>query len=112
VKEMAITFKSFDLGVIASGNYAETEWTPDKDITIRAVVLVEVDDKSLSNTKGYISIADVPYTKDFVPGSVIGQDLEYCWKPNLALAKGAKFYFKLTNSRADSIHPILTVLYE
>jgi hypothetical protein len=109
---MAITFKTLNTGSISSGGYKELDWTPDKDIVIKAVLVVERDDKSLSNVQTYITIADVPYTKDFTPASAIGQDLEYCWKPNLAIAKGSKIYFKFTNSRTDSVNIDLVFMYE
>jgi len=109
---MATIFKTLNTGDIASGSYEEKEWTPDKDITIKRLMIVERDDKSLANVQAYISIADVPYTKDFVPASIIGQDPEYCWKPDLKVTKGAKIYVKLTNSRADSVNCDVVFEYE
>lgn len=101
---MVSTFKTLNTGSIASGSYKELEWTPDRDITISKVLIVERSDVSLSNAQVFISIADVPYTRDFVPGSAIGQDLEYCWKPNLAVPKGAKIYLKVTNNTGVTIN--------
>lgn len=109
---MVTYFKSLNTGTISSGSYAEISWTPDRDITIKKMLLIERSDKSLSNVQVYISIADVPYTKDFVPGSAIGCDLEYCWKPNLAVRKGAKIYVKITNSRSDSVNIDVVFEYE
>jgi len=109
---MTVIFKTINTGDITAGNFKEIDWTPDKDITIRAVLVVERSDKSLSNVQAYIAIADVPYTKDFVPASAIGQNLEYCWKPNLAVAKGAKIYAKFTNSRTDSVNIDVVFMYE
>ena len=101
---MTTTFKTLNTGDIANGSYKELEWTPDRDITIERMLLVERSDISLSNAQVYISIADVPYTKDFVPGSVIGQDTEYCWKPNLKVSKGAKIFIKITNNTGSTIN--------
>ena len=105
-------FKTLNTGSIASGAYKELDWTPDRDVIIRAVLLNERSDYSLSNVQVYISIADVPYTKDFVPGSAVGQDLEYCWKPNLPVPKGAKVYVKITNSCAETINVDVVFIYE
>jgi hypothetical protein len=109
---MAVTFKSINTGVINAGSYAELTWTPDKDITIKAVLVNERSDKSLANVQAYMTIADVPYTKDFVPASAIGQDLEYCWKPSLDVKSGAKIYVKFTNSRSDSVNIDIVFMYE
>jgi hypothetical protein len=109
---MATTFKSINTGSIADGSYAEIEWTPDKDITITKMMLVERSDISLSGAQVYISIADVPYTRDFVPGSVIGSDPEYCWKPNLKVPKGAKIYSKITNNTGNTINVDVVFEYE
>jgi hypothetical protein len=108
---MTITFKSLNTGTINAGAYAELTWTPDKDITIQAVLVNERSDKSLANVQAYIAIADVPYTKDFVPASAIGQDLEFCWKPNLAVPSGAKIYVKFTNSRTDTVSIDIVFMY-
>jgi len=109
---MAETFKTLNTGDIPAGGYKEVEWTPDRDIIIRKGLLNERADKSLSNVQAYISIADVPYTKDFVPARAIGTDLEYCWKPNLPVPKGAKIYIKLTNSRTDAVNVDVVFVYE
>jgi len=109
---MTTVFKSLNTGSISDGSYAEVEWTPDKDITIKKMMLIERSDISLSNAQVYISIADVPYTKDFVPGSVIGQDTEYCWKPELKVSKGAKIYVKVTNNTGSSINVDVVFEYE
>ena len=109
---MTTIFKSMNTGDIASGNYAEKDWTPDKDIVIKKMLIVERNGYSLDNVQVYISIADVPYTKDYVPGSVIGQDPEYCWKPNLSVSKGSKIYVKLQNSSGNTINCDIVFEYE
>lgn len=101
---MVSTFKTLNTGSIATGSYKEVEWTPDRDITILKLLIVERSDVSLSNAQVFISIADVPYTKDYVPGSAIGQDVEYCWKPNLPVPKGAKIYLKISNNTGSAIN--------
>ncbi|WP_448578894.1 hypothetical protein [Thermosphaera sp.] len=109
---MTITFKTLNTGSISPGGFQEVDWTPDKDVVIRAMLLNERSDKSLSNVQVFISIADVPYTKDFVPARIIGTDLEYCWKPDLRVTKGTRIYVKLENSRADAINVDVVFLYE
>ena len=109
---MATVFKSLNTGSIADGSYAEVEWTPDTNITIRKMLLVERGGASLENVQVYISIADVPYTKDFVPGSVIGSNVEYCWKPDLPVAKGAKIYVKVSNNSGAAINCDVVFEYE
>jgi hypothetical protein len=109
---MAITFKTLNTTSISAGAYKEVDWTPDKDIVIKAVLVNERDDKSLANVQAYLSISDVPFTKDFVPASAIGQDLEFCWKPNLAVAKGSKIYAKFTNSSSAAVNIDIVFMYE
>ena len=67
-------------------------------------MLIERSGTSLNNVQVYISIADVPYTKDFVPAAVIGSNMEYCWKPELLVSKGAEVYFKITNNAGSAIN--------
>jgi len=109
---MVTYFKTLNTGNISSGNYKEKDWTPDTDIIIKKMLITERSDYSLSNVQAYITIADKPYTKDFVPASVIGSDTEYCWKPNLKVSKGAKIYVKLVNSRTETINCDIVFEYE
>lgn len=109
---MVSTFKTINTGSIANGNYSEQTWTPSKDITIKKMLLNERSDISLSGAQAFISIADVPYTKDFVPASMIGQDLEYCWRPDLKVSKGARIYVKVTNNTGSSINVDIVFEYE
>jgi len=109
---MVTIFKSLNTGSIADGSYAEVDWTPDTDIIIKKMLLIERGGSALDNAQVYISIADVPYTKDYVPGSVIGQDMEYCWKPELPVRKGAKIYVKVTNNTGAAINCDVVFEYE
>jgi hypothetical protein len=109
---MPSIFKTLNTGDIANGASAEVDWTPDRDITIKKMLLIERSDISLSGAQVYISIAVVPYTKDFVPGSVIGQDTEYCWKPDLKVRKGAMIYVKITNNTGVTINVDVVFEYE
>jgi len=109
---MVTYWKTLNTGSISNGSYAEKEWTPDRDIIIKKMMLIERSDYSLSNTQVYISIAGETYTKDYVPGSAIGQDPEYCWKPNLTVSKGSKIYVKITNNVGSAINVDIVFEYE
>lgn len=99
---MATEFKSLNTGSISDGSYAENEWSPDRDIVIKKMMLNERGGTAGHNTQVYIIIADHPYTKDYVPASVIGDNPEYCWKPNLEVKKGAKIYVKIANNEGST----------
>jgi len=107
---MAIQFKVINTGDVAAGASKETEWVTDRDILLKNMMLVEREDKSLANVQAYLNFAEQIITLDFVPGSVIGQDREYCYKPNQLIAKGARLYCKLVNSRPDSVN--IDIVYE
>lgn len=109
---MPVEFKSINTGSISAGGNVSKEWTPDKDITVKKFLIIERDDKSLSNVQAYITLAGEPITKDFIPATVIGQDPEYCYKPEKKVPKGQKIYVKLTNNRSDSINCDLVWEYE
>ena len=109
---MPTTFKTLNTGSIADGDHAEKDWTPDRDITIRKMMLNERGGNALNGAQVFISIADVPYTKDYVPATAIGTNLEYCWKPNLPVAKGAKIYVKITNNTGSAINIDIVFEYE
>ena len=109
---MVTYFKTLNTGSISDGSYAEKTWTPNTDIVIKKVLLVERSDISLSNAQVYISIAAKPYTFTYVPGSAIGSDLEYCWKPDLEVSKGSEIYFKIVNNTGSSINVDIVIEFE
>ena len=79
---MATKFKVLIFGSIGAGNYGEDDWTPETDIIIKKVMANERGGNPLNAAQLFLSIADVPYTKTYVPMSVIGNNPEYCWKPD------------------------------
>jgi len=101
---MTIVFKTVNTGDIAAGGSVEKEWTADTDITIKKMLLIERGEKALNNVQAYLRIGELVVTRDFVPGSVIGDNLEYCYKPNIAVKRGTRVYCKLVNSRADTVN--------
>jgi len=101
---MAIVFKTINTGDIAAGGSIEKEWTTDTDVVIRKMLLIERGEKALDNVQAYFKIGELVVSRDYVPASAIGVDLEYCYKPNLGVSKGTRIYLKLVNSRADSIN--------
>ena len=100
---MSTYFKTLNTGSIASGSTATVNWTPDTNIKIKKMMIVERSDQSLSNVQAAISIANVPFTKDFVPASVIGQDPEFCYKPDVDVSQGASIAVTLANNSGAAV---------
>lgn len=99
-------------GTIPSKSYDIETWTPDADIIVKKVLVVERSDKSLSNVQAYIKLAGDPCTHDYIPASVLGSDTEYCWKPDERVSKGSEIYIKLLNSSSDDIECDIVIEYE
>lgn len=109
---MATKFKTLNTGSINDGAYAEVEWSPSRDITIKKMIMNERSGTAGNNTQVYISIADEPYTLDFVPAAVIGNSPEYCWKPDLAVPKSGKIYIKIMNNEGAAKNWDIVFEYE
>ena len=109
---MATKLKVLIFGSVGAGNYGEDDWTPERDIIIKKVMANERTGAALNAAQLYLSIANVPYTKTYVPMSVIGNNPEYCWKPELKVPKGARIYAKIYNAGSSDIVPELIFEYE
>jgi len=109
---MTTKFKVLIFGSIGAGNYGEDDWTPETDVIIKKVMANEREGNPLNAAQLFLSIADVPYTKTYVPMSVIGNTPEYCWKPELRVSKGARIYAKVYNAGSSAITPELIIEYE
>ena len=109
---MVSTFKTIALGSIAAGSSAEDTWTPEKDVTIKKVLINERSGNAVNAVKVYISFAGQTYTKPFVPASAIGTNLEYCWKPNQPIAKGTEIYVKAENAGSSAVNLDIVFEYE
>ena len=96
-------FKTLEVGEISAGANKSVEWTPDTDIVIHKVMVVEKNNKPLSAVKAYLKFAGNVMTEDFVPASVFGQDPEYCYKPEYEVGKGTKIYAKFTNEGTEAV---------
>jgi len=105
-------FKTLELGSIAAGGSAYEKWTPEKDITIKKMMINERTGAALNAVKIYIEIAGQTYTKPFVPASIIGSNPEYCWKPNLKVPKGAEIYVKAENAGSSAVNVDIVFEYE
>jgi len=109
---MTVTFKTLKFGSIAAGATAEAEWTPDRDITVKAVLFNERAAAAVNAVEAYIELAGVTMTRPIVPASVVGTSYEYCWKPDLHVSKGARIYVKLENTGASAVDVDLVFVYE
>ena len=72
---MVSTFKTIELGAIAAGADNEDTWTPERDITIKKIMINERSGAAVNAVKIYLSLAGQTYTKPFVPASAIGLSL-------------------------------------
>jgi len=109
---MPTTFKTIELGSIAAGADKEDTWTPERDITIKKIMINERSGAAVNAVKIYISLAGQTYTKPFVPASAIGSNLEYCWKPNQPVAKGTEIYVKAENAGSSAVNIDIVFEYE
>ena len=109
---MPSVFKTIALGSIAAGSSAEDTWTPERDITIKKILINERSGSAVNAVKIYLSFAGQTYTKSFVPASAIGTSIEYCWKPNLAVAKGTEIYVKAENAGSSAVNIDIVFEYE
>ncbi|RLF79220.1 hypothetical protein DRN44_09255 [Thermococci archaeon] len=109
---MVSTFKTIELGAIAAGADNEDTWTPERDITIKKIMINERSGAAVNAVKIYLSLAGQTYTKPFVPASAIGSNLEYCWKPNQPVAKGTEIYVKAENAGASEVNIDIVFEYE
>ena len=109
---MPTTFKTIELGSIAAGADKEDTWTPERDITIKKIMINERSGAAVNAVKIYLSLAGQTYTKPFVPASAIGSNLEYCWKPNQPVAKGTEIYVKAENAGSSAVNIDIVFEYE
>jgi len=95
-------WKVLDLGEIAAGGSSSKSWTADNDYILNKMWAVEVNDESLSNVTATIKVAEEYETKDAIPLSSLGQDLETAWKPKVEISKGQKISITATNNYTAS----------
>ena len=95
-------WKVLDLGTISAGGSGSASWTADNDYIVNKMWAVEVNDESLSNVTATIKIAEEYETKDAIPLSSLGQDLETSWKPKTEISKGQKISITAANNYSTS----------
>jgi len=90
-------FKTIELGTISAGGTATGEWTPEADITIHKIIVSERGNSHLRDVYFTIKVADRPITLDVIPAEILGTNFEYCYKPEVDVAKGTKIWIKAEN---------------
>ncbi len=98
------------IGTIAAGGTGEDTWTPDEDVHIKRIYIVERSDQSLSNVDAYVKIGEDVLTKPSAPASLFGQDKVYAIDVDRDVPKGMTVYVKLQNNLSSSINVV--VVYE
>jgi len=107
-----IKFKTLNTGDVDPGGSAELEWTTDTNIKIHKMLALDRGEKALDNVQAFLKIGELVTTLDFIPASVLGADLEYCYKPEVGVSKGVRIYCKFVNSRADTVNIDWVTEYE
>ena len=107
---MVTYFKTLNLGTIAANGNAKDSWTPERDIVIRKVMVNEKNGGQLNAVRITITIAGQTLTKPYVPASVVGNNPEYCWKPNMNVSKGSEIEVAAENTGSASVD--LEVVFE
>jgi len=109
---MAQFFKSLNTGTISAGSSGEVEWTLDRDYTLKAVIISERSDQSLTAVKAFVQLGDAVKTKDYVIAEVLGRDWDSAWKPEVKLTRGTRIYFKFTNESSTNINIDVNMLFK
>lgn len=102
--------RSFDMGTIATAASTEKTWTPNEDVHIKRVYIVERSAQNLASVDFYLKVGDKVLTRDFAPASLFGQDPLFALDVDVSVSKGTEIYWKLENKGSSSVD--IVVVFE
>jgi len=101
-------FKHFSTTSLADGSTWSDSWTADDNYVIKRIHLQRGDGAGFTKSTFYFKIADRVYTREVVPASVLGPDVEVSPVLNIPFSKGEKLDFTFKNEEGTTIDVLLT----
>jgi hypothetical protein len=96
-------FKTFEYDGIAAGDTRTGTWTAEENLTIRRVYIVEKAGTALRKSTFYLKISDRVYTREVMPCSVLGENVQVTPEVNIPFKKAETLSFTLKNNETAAI---------
>jgi len=101
-------FKHFSTTSLADGGTWSDSWVADEDLVIKRIHLQRGDGAGFTKSTFYLKISGKVYTRDEVPATVLGPDVEVSPVLDISFPKGAKLDFTFENNEGTSVDVLLT----
>jgi len=107
-----VAFRNLGWKTITAGQTQSWDYEADNDYIIKFIMIVDRDDLSLSKLDVTARIEQNIFTKDTVPGTILGRNIRDAFELNLAIAKGQHFEATIKNNdTVDRTVAVVLVLY-
>ena len=106
-----LEWKTLTLSVSA-GAQGSTEWAPERDITIRKILVREESGNSLLDVHAKIEISDTPMTRETIPLDLLDAEWNQVPELNYKLPKGVKIKFTVSNDSSAAVALRIVLAYE
>ena len=90
-------FKTFEKAALADGATWEETWTPDENLKIKRIHIIEKGGSVPRKSTFYYKVKEAVYTHSVVPCNVLGETVQITPELNFPLGSGQTLAFTLKN---------------
>jgi len=102
-------FRNWRKDNVASGATVSDSWTADDNYIIRRIYLQRADGVGLTASTFYFKIGDRVFTREEVPATVLGPDVEVTPVLDISITKGEKLDWIFKNLEGTTISVLVTL---
>jgi hypothetical protein len=94
---------------IATGATVSDTWTAEEDLVIKRIHIQRTDGVSLTASTFYFKISGDVYTREEVPATVLGPNVQVSPELNITIPKSAKLDWTFKNNEGATISVMVTL---
>jgi len=96
-------FKTIEKDSLSDGNTWSDDWTPDEDLVIKRIYLINKAGSAFTDSTFYLKIAEDVYTRSIVPAVVLGPDKSVSPEVNIEVAAHQKISWTFKNNEGSTV---------
>jgi len=100
-------FKTIEKDSLADANTWSDDWTPDEDLTIKRIYLINKAGKAFTKSTFYLKIDEDVYTRSVVPAVVLGPDKLVSPELDVDVSAHQKISWTFKNNEGEPINLFL-----
>jgi len=96
-------YKTIEKDSLSAAATWSDDWTPDTDLVIKRIHLINKDGSAFTDSTFYLKIAEDVYTHSIVPAICLGPDKSVSPELNISVGAHEKISWTFKNNESDTV---------